>query len=304
LDNPPTEPLIDWSRTIILLKTDKHAGHLLGLLSPFTTLKEEDGEGGTYPYTPSLTRTQEWLWHDVYAPSLAQVALLAGSDPIISIDLGDYTHGTKYPQQLVSSSIANQILIAIANETYAIESLPTLTSLRLIEGTDSHELGDATSPILISAYLEDVYPHLSVKLLRHHLLTVGETSMDCAHHGPHPGSRKWLEGNVARLYLQDLMLKYISRGESPPTLVLRGHRHTYIAPVTWRIYWEDVLYTSTLLLLPPLCGLSRFARQVTQSTPTLTCGIVALEIIKGQLHKIHPFVHTKDLRSKEVIPLS
>jgi len=302
LGDQPSPP-IDYTRTIFLLRADTHAGHLLGLLSPYTTLKEEDGEGGTTPYTPSLTRTQEWLWHEVYAPSLSRVATLAGDDPIISLHLGDYTHGVKYPQQLVSSSIANQILIAIANEVYAIEVLPTLKSIRVIEGTDSHELHDATSPILLSTYLEDVYPHLSVQLSRHHYLEIGQTSLDCAHHGPHPGSRKWLEGNAASYYLRDLMFKYLSRGETPPTLVLRAHRHTYIAPVTWRIYWNSVLYTSTLILLPPLCGMSRFARQVTQSSPTLTCGLVALEVINGFLTNIYPYVVTKDLRSKEVIPL-
>jgi len=301
LGDQPTPP--NFSRTIFLLRADTHGGHLLGLLSPYTTLKEEDGEGGTYDYTPTLTRTQEWLWHEVYAPSLAKVATLAGPDPIISLHLGDYTHGVKYPQQLVSNSIANQIRIAIATETFTIEALPTLTAIRLIEGTDSHEFHDATSPILLTTYLEDVYPHLSVSLLRHHYLSIGSTSLDLAHHGPHPGSRKWLEGNVASYYLRDLMFKYLSRGETPPTLVLRGHRHVYIAPVTWRIHWQGKLYTSTLILLPPLCGLSRFARQVTQSTSTLTCGMIAIEIVAGVIKKIHPFVVTKDLRSKEVIPL-
>jgi len=185
-DSPISPP--NFSRTIILLRSDTHGGHLLGLLSPFTTLKEEDGEGGTYPYTPSLTRTQEWLWDEVYQPGLAKIAVLADSDPVISLHLGDFTHGTKYPHQLVSSSIANQIRIAIANEVFAIECLPTLHAIRLIEGTDSHEFHDATSPILLTTYLEDVYPHIDVKLVRHHYIEIGQTSLDCAHHGPHPGS--------------------------------------------------------------------------------------------------------------------
>ena len=129
--------------------------------------------------------------------------------------------------------------------------------------------------------------------MRHHELTIGSTTLDLAHHGPHPGSRNWTKGNVARLYLRSLMLDYLDLGQTPPTLVLRGHRHIYIPPITERIYRNGTLYTSTLILLPPLCGISRFARQVTQSNPILTVGLLALELINGTLHRIHATV-TRD----------
>jgi len=301
------------NRLLILLRSDTHGGHKLGLLSPSVTLNDEDEHGNTVPYTPRLTRTQEWLW-SLYQKALAKVAVLADSDPVISLHLGDVTHGLKYPHQLITTSIANQVLIGIANEVAVVESLPTLTSIRIAEGTDSHELHDATSPHLIATYLQGTYPHINTQVVRHHLLTIGSpcrglvegpsTSLDIAHHGPHPGSRNWLRGNVARWYLKSMMMDCLDLGETPPTLVLRGHRHTYIPPITERIYRDHTLYTSTLILLPSLCGISHFARQVTQSNFTLTVGLLALEIIDSTLHRIHPFVTIKDMRSREEIAVS
>jgi hypothetical protein len=291
------------SRLLVLLRSDTHGGHKLGLLSPATVIQDEDEDGDTVPYTPALTKTQRWLW-DIQQSALARTATLAHRDPVVSLHLGDLTHGVKYPQQLVTNSISNQILIAIANEQSTVDTLPTLQAIRIIEGTDSHEFSDATSPTLVATYLQSAHPSIDTQVYRHHLLTIGSTSLDLAHHGPHPGSRNWLKGNTARYYLRSLMMDCLDIGQPVPTLVIRGHRHTFIAPVTERIYRDRKIHTSTLILLPPLCGISRFARQVTQSQPILTVGLLVLEIIDGQLHRTYPFIQTKDMRSKETLCLN
>jgi hypothetical protein len=47
--------------------------------------------------------------------------------------------------------------------------------------------------------------------------------------------------------------------------------------------------------------INAYAVMATQSISRLSIGMVALEIINGKLHKVHPFVHWIDLRTLEVV---
>lgn len=294
-------------RKIVAIHSDKHAGHRLGLMSPAAVIYEEDEEGRLYPMRPAMNKVQEWLW-EKYVEDLAAVKVLAGDDPIVSLSCGDETHGKKYAEELVSTRLANQIIIAKANAEEMI-AVWEPEVVRFAEGTQSHEFGEGSTPILLTQWLADAFPGLDVQTVRHGLIDVDGATIDYAHHGPSPGIRKWTRGNVARLSLRSMMEDALDAGEKPPDLVVRGHRHTFLAPRTesiWRGNGRDVggtLYESRVTLIPSYCGLSRFAGKVTQSTPTLTVGMIAVEIVGGRIIEIYPFVRTVDLRTKEVIRL-
>lgn len=49
-------------RVILLVFSDTHGNHKLGLLNPKTVLYDETEEGELIPYTPRLTASQQYLW--------------------------------------------------------------------------------------------------------------------------------------------------------------------------------------------------------------------------------------------------
>jgi len=286
------------SRRIVVFFADTHAGHSLGLMSPGITLFDEDEEGNLVPYTPRLTATQEYLWR-CYEDDLGSVKDLAAGDPIILVHDGDLTQGVKYPSQLVSTRQADQLIIACENLRRALQ-LPNATTLRLMHGTGSHTFGEGTSPLLVVRQLGAEYPGLNVKSSSHALLNVDGVTFDVAHHGPGPGGRNWLAGNILRYYTRSLMLDELADGGQPPDVVVRAHFHSLVLETVLLITKRGI-YTTEAFVLPSYCGLSEFGRQVTRSTYRISCGLVAVEIVGGKLAGVHPFWRINDLRTREVL---
>lgn len=273
--------------------SDSHGGHKLGLLNPAT---EIENEHGSYDY-PELNEAQKYLWDDVYIPGVKETKKLAGTDEIVLIHLGDMTQGNKYPSEQLDTRMSDQIVIAYHN------MLPwfkyrNVQKLRVVRGTASHSFGEGSSEILSTKILKERYKKRDIRTLYHGMCNILGLSVDYAHHGPGQSSRKWLEGNTARYYLRDAMYKEILAGRVPPKLYLRGHYHTFIQE--WlRIDGENVKYDSTLMVMPSLALAGDWVRQALRSIYQITNGIVAVEIINGQIHQTHEFTQTIDIRTKE-----
>lgn len=184
---------------------DDHGGHKLGLFNPDTEIHDVAEDGTPEPYKPKLTATQEYLW-ECYSGDVRDVRLLANGDPIILVHTGDMGHGSKYPHQLMFQAEADQAAICVKNfePWYRLSNLKVV---RLLWGTAAHNYGEASLERLVAAQLRALYPNVDTQTVRHSLLKPGGMLVDCAHHGPHPGSREWLKGNVARLYLRDRIKK-------------------------------------------------------------------------------------------------
>jgi hypothetical protein len=291
------------TRKIVLAFADTHGGHLLGLMNPAVTLYKEDERGELVRWHPRPGPVQEYLWEN-YIQDIDNVRELAGDDPVVVIHGGDACHGNKYPSQLVSTRMADQILIAVANFTPILE-LPTLTTVRLVQGTAAHGFGEASAEVLITSQLRSQRPDLDIATLRHGLANVDGTSIDYAHHGPSTGIRIWTRGNILRLYAKSLILDEIARHKEPPRVILRSHRHEMMWE-TVQVRSEDgdgnvTFWTSDIIVLPAECGLSEYGQQATQSKYLITDGLVALEIVDGELYKVHPFVRAQDLRTEETL---
>lgn len=285
-------------RAIAIAFGDQHGGHLLGLLNPETRVKLEMPTGEKYWHYFTLNEPQKHLW-DVYTWGIEETKKLAGKDPIVVFELGDLTQGKKYISQWVSTRSSDQIYIAEANMLPWFK-LKNVVAVRLVKGTDSHGFGEGSADLTVEGLLQRRYPKKDIETLFHGLATIHGLDIDYSHHGPHPGTRNWLKGNVARYYLRSAMMDEVMLGNKPPGLYIRGHYHSYVEEYL-RISNSHEAYKSWLTVLPSFCMMSDYARQATRSQFTITNGMVAYEIIDGEVKNVFPFKKTIDIRTKETI---
>jgi len=288
-------------RVIFLALADLHSGHTLALMSPDTILEEEDEHGRFVPYSPPLGALQRKLW-PWFVGDVEKLKALAGKDEIIVALLGDLVQGKKHRALLVGPQerAGTQVTIALANLA-PILSLPNIKKVRILGGTAAHDgIGMGTS-LAIAKAIRAMYPRLSVEVMYHLDASIDGLHIDSAHHGPPPGSRVHLEGNIALAKLRDIVSSYHKRtGEVAARIHLRAHRHVYVS-VPYRTMIEGAEYDFEMVLLPSWSGVGDFARQVTQSVDSQEFGMVAIEIVGGELIKLHPFIHVLDLRSRETL---
>lgn len=284
-------------RVVIGVVSDTHGGHKLGLLNPETTLQQEDENGNLVPWVPKLTDVQEYLW-SLYMDHIAEVSAFAGGDRLVLIHNGDATQGTKYQDHLVSTRVSDQIVIGVQNLRPWFE-LADVTWARLTKGTSSHVLNEGASELLIGQQLQALYPNADINVLYHGLLDVDGIGIDYAHHGPYPGSRAWLRGNVARYDIRSYMQDEFNGGRTPARVLLRGHYHQWLPPESLSLEFMGEVYTTTLVMTPSYCGMGAHGHQATRSAFAQTFGMTAIEIVDGRLGEIKSFKDTVDLRTKE-----
>jgi hypothetical protein len=284
-------------RRVVLAETDSHAGHMLGLCNPAAHLLSDDG---LETIGPNVGEFQRYAW-GLRLGYINKVFDIAGRDNIIHIHGGDITQGHKYKDQLLTTRLADQFSIAEAN-MWPIYDRANVKTGRIITGTSSHIFGEGSAEIEVASRLRLRYPKKNIRPLAHSLLEIEGIEFDVTHHGPGAGIRQWTRGNVARHYLRSKMWQdYKVRGRVP-RVFLRGHYHTFVHE-TIRERFGDEYVESHLIVLPSWCGMTEFARKSTQSEYELTNGLVAFEIVPGDQIplRVHPFVKTLDLRTKETL---
>lgn len=282
-------------RTILVCMADGHAGSKYGMMAPDVELFTEDENGNQEPWYPSQTASQEYLW-EFDQENIRRVQCLANGDPIKIIYDGDVTHGNKYPQSLVSTRLADQILIAVKNLRAWLD-VPNVTTFRLAIGTQAHNFQEATAEVLIREQLRALYPDKDIDICFHGRAEIDGAIVDYAHHGPFPGSRDWLRGNVARFYLRDIMYQDMEDDLEPPDLVVRGHYHQYC----WEVL-KKKKYKSQLVILPSMCMMDDHSLQATRSAHHLTNGVVPFVITDGEISEpVETCMKTSDIRKKELL---
>ena len=281
-------------RHIVAVLSDTHGGFTLGLMNPAVTLYDETKDGELVPYQPEPTASQDYLW-ELYSGHVSKLREIAGADPVTVIHNGDLTHGNKHPSALVSDRMANQIIIGVSNLAPLME-IPNVKHTLIVAGTEAHNFGQGSSEILATEILRQKYPERDISVLYHGVVEVSGVIIDYSHHGPYPGSREWLRGNVVRLYLKDLMLREIINGRNPPALVLRGHYHQHVEEVV-----TTGIYSSRLIVTPAYCMLGDYAHQAARSPDSVTNGMIAVEIVDGKIVEIHRLMKTVDIRTRKVI---
>jgi hypothetical protein len=286
----------NYKRVILLVLSDKHAGSTLGLTNPETQLLNEHGD----VRFPHLNEIQTYLW-ELYIKIKEKTEEIANGDDIVILDLGDNTQGLKYSTELATTKLADHLRIASYN-MYPLLDMKNVKVLRFCTGTGWHVFGEGSTEDILCELLRSKYPNIDIKTLIHGKLTLEGVITDYAHHGPATGIRNWLQGNVAYLYTKSLMMYEMDAGNKPPDLVLRGHRHIYVR-IMCILQRGKVEHETMFVSLPSLCFPDDYAVKVTQSVPSVTNGAVAFEIINGKIYKVHRYLNTVDIRTKEEIRL-
>jgi len=222
-----------------------------------------------------------------------------GKTPLIYLNIGDQTNGFKHPGNWVSTNPASQYTIARANME-PILKMKQLRAIRFIKGTEAHEGMESYASDELQLDYKLKYPQLDIKTVWHGVIDINGFVIDAAHHGPGPGSREWLRGNVARLYLQDRIMRELIAGNEAPQLYVRGHYHSQIW-VTIHHPIDRGFITSDLILVPSMCGLGAYARQVVQSTRYLSNGMVVLRVEGKRIIETAWFTQTLDIAKKELL---
>ena len=279
-------------RELLVVQSDKHAGHKLGLMNPNTVLFDEDPvTGEAVPWIPNPTASQRYLWK-LEEAIRGQVEKLAQGDVWHYLDNGDQTQGNHFKEELVSTRSSDQVLIAFANVKPWMEMQPA--SVRLTTGTGVHEFGEGSTTFLAAKQLNAEYPTSDIKAVNHGLKMYNGVNTDYSHHGPPPGSRSWLRGNEARYYLRDRMMQEIIAGRVPPRLYIRSHYHDFV---------EETLtvgkYKSTLVITPSMCLIGFHGRKVMRSAYQIPNGAVVFELVDGELVKVISLMNVVDIRTRE-----
>jgi hypothetical protein len=286
-------------RTIGLCISDTHAGFKLGLMNPEVRLYERDEIGNNVEYSPKPTPVQEYFW-ELLLYGCREAREFANGDPIVLMHFGDATHGDRYPKTLVSTEIADQPTIAVANMEPLFE-LPNVRSFRLVAGTDAHNFDDANAEKMIVDRLKLIYPEVNVGFVMQGLAHIDGIDIEYAHRGPWTGHRFHLKGNVAHQWLRDRMTQELLAGRTPPRLYGFGHFHEWLF-VTETVSIGDMDYTSSLMIVPSFNFPNLWTIAQTQAKSTYTHGMVALEIVDGELvGSPRRFTMTTDVRTKEIL---
>ena len=273
---------------LLVVLSDLHCGHRLGLLAPDTELLEIDPEGDSDVWVPSLGPTQEYLW-ELYQEHIGSI--IGRCQDVTLIVNGDLTHGVKYRDALFTESIHDQCVVAERCLTPWLDA--GVKQLRIVRGTGSHTLEGSTEG-MIARLLAKSYPKADIGIVGHGLFDVNGTTFDIAHHGPSKGIREWTSGNQARYYLRSLMLAEIGRDRRPPDWVVRSHFHSYMPPERVNAAGR----TSEIVLTPSYCGMNGHGRQVTRSQHVQTHGLIVFEI-GAERCRFEKMIKSLDLRSSE-----
>lgn len=280
-------------RQIVAAIADLHCGHQMALMSPETRLWEEDEAGNKIERKLEPTAMQKWLWH-CYEKDRCNLLEWADGDPVTLFVNGDLSWGHKYLEGVVTTRTADQIIMV---RDVLRPWLPDVKLWRIAEGTDNHEFGELTTPLLVAELLRETKPDIDIRVVKHGLAHIDGVGIDYAHHGPSPGIRQWTTGNQLRYYAKSLMNTEIANGREPPRIILRAHYHTFVWE-TVRI-WGDRLYQTDIILQPAYIGMTGYAQRTTRSAWLISCGMVGIEIVDKHVREIKPFWRKVDLRAEE-----
>jgi hypothetical protein len=280
-------------RVIVALPTDEHAGHVLGLCSPDVELKRERPDRTIEKYTPKLTATQEWLW-EAWTEDIRGLKQLAGKDEIVVFDLGDPVQGNAFPRELVSTRQADHYAIAEANKIPLL-SMNNVRRAFFVKGTGVHEFGEGSAQSVLANALQAKLGK-QIDVMYHAEAALDGFVMDLAHHGPPPGVRNWLRGNILRLYAQSIMDDCLKSEKQPPNFLGRGHYHQFVTEVVTR--QNAKTWECRATICPAYCLIDDYARKVAKSPYRATVGMIALEIVGGRLVQQHEFIRTIDFRTR------
>lgn len=290
-----------YDRFIVVVMADEHAGSGLGLCNPDVIVEREIpvGQEGfeIQEWSPPISPTQQFIWDEVYLPGRKKFVDLANGDDMYILKLGEVCDGTFWKNSSVNLRIHEQVQIAIANMEIW-KDVENLKAIRIVEGSRPHSFGEGSASRLVTQRLKMWFPN--TKTTTHGVFAKSGFTIDYAHKGPFPGSRKHLEGNQARYYLTDYMIRELTEfSREPVDLVLRAHYHEPIVEFRW-LRNKNGWHRSALIISPCMKFPGEYDKNVTRNRFDYTVGMMAVEVIDGEIHRVHDIIKTVDVRTWEI----
>ena len=281
----------------VLQISDMHAGSRWGLYNPECVLIRANDDGDVEEWQPALTPTQRYLW-SLLDDKLGEIADWAGGDEILLFHTGDATQGDRYTEaMMLDITRSDQRAIATSNLAYICRRLPQIRKVRLITGTLVHVPNDAEARTAADLREET---GLDVASAHHVRANISGAVFEIAHHGPFPGSRDWLRGNVALYHLKDRVYRDRRAGIRPADVYMYGHFHTFVE-VPLADEWLGESRLLRLVIAPSMVGMGHYARKSTRSAPFVSHGLVGYGVVNGMVAEVVPFKRRLDLRTEETL---
>lgn len=207
-------------RAIVVLTADHHFNSTKGLC-PYRVTKHE---GGTH----EASKAQRWLW-DCWTLFWKEVSSFRKRcDTLHEIFVGDLVDGGSHhnTHETISRNEVTQHNICIKGLEPPLSLKPS--TIHIIKGTDVH-VGEIGSWEEMIARDLDTVPDEEHNTYAWWWLRAefGGVLFDIAHHGK-AGYRDWTMPNAANAQAAQTIIRYASRGEKLPAVVIRADRHKYL----------------------------------------------------------------------------
>jgi hypothetical protein len=282
-------------RLVVAAIGDLHANSKLAIMRPGIELPPFDTMSDVY--IPQATEIQRWEY-DEFQKHKQGLIDLADKSEIFFIVGGDITHGKRYPnKERVSVRAFDDFAIA-ADILGELAVLKNVKQMRIVKGTGSHVYSHGTSELIVARILNAQHK-VDARVAYHYSINIRGVEFDIAHHGPGPGIRNWLKGNVLRLYVRSIVMGAVMARDTVPDVLLRWHYHQYI-PETHEFRPDGMTYKTLARICPSYAYVDEHARQTVKSPSKLTVGMLAFEIENKKVVKDHEFLSDIDLRRREI----
>jgi len=287
-------------RYFVAILADEHAGSKLGLCNPETEIEievpHENGGFTWQKWTPPVDKVMEFIWEH-YEEGARDFQKIAEGNELYILKLGEVTEGTYYKNSSMDLRKDYQVQLAVSNMA-PWKGNKNIKAIRIVPGDRPHEFDEGSATRMVAMILKRDFPNC--KPVIHGIFKKNGLQIDYTHKGPHPGSRKWLEGNTARRYLQSYMMTEVIEFDRPPVdLLLRAHYHRPVHE-TYRLLHGDDYYRSDLIVAPCLKLPDAHARKATENVFRYTIGMLMLEVYNGTVVQVYRHYETFDIRNKEV----
>lgn len=193
---------------LLVVVSDLHCGSTVGLMPPDSL----NMAGNTIGFGNNLH--QAWLWENWQAAQ-AQVAKIAGNDPLALLINGDATEGIHHRSpEVVASLIENHCAMAAeALRPFSQRAVETL----VVKGTECHTHD-------VESYLARLLGAREGLAREKWLFRIHGCLVDATHHIG-VTSRAYLEATSMSIAMGNARLNSLRAGHEPASVFLRAHRH-------------------------------------------------------------------------------
>lgn len=270
-------------KVALLIRSDGHSGHREGHCSPDTELPDSvPMYGRPGKHKVNLTATQKAI-DKVSKDALLWTKNNCKGYKRIYVDLGEVMHGNKHIDNLQTSDIDEQKIIAID----AIKPfLRVCERAYLMQATSWHEGSNGAHSKAVAAELKGIYKSKTIQRMNKLRLNIDEFLIQFSHHGANTSKVKHLEGNAAHNAAKNMLHESLIENERCPDLVLSAHCHKP-SMGTAHVLSEGRYHSCTWAVTSPMCGPGAYSRQVA-NPHAYYIGMNIIQIVDGKLLRIEP----------------